>query len=94
MKTLLVIAMLLVASVASAETWKEQEIREAQERMMQLKIEQQKQINIGRAQQGKLPTKQCIKNCVDDYSACLSMNSGVNEGCTSAQYFCASRCYK
>lgn len=94
MKTLLVIAILLVASVSFAETWKEKEIREAQERQMQLRIEQQKQINIGRALQGKPSETQCLSDCGTDYGLCLSGSGGINQGCSVSHGSCVARCYE
>jgi hypothetical protein len=93
MKTILILAVLLFASTAHAETWKEQEIREAKERMIQLRTEQIRAENYDKSQ-GKQTIAQCDEECNLAMSTCFGW-CGTGDcitTCTISNAYCVNRC--
>lgn len=96
MKTLIIIVALCIAVPALAETWKDIEIRENQERQIQLlRLKQNQSRETGTANSAKDPGP-CIGECGSEQGICISNCDGNGQcigNCAAAEGRCVARCY-
>ena len=90
MKKLIIFALLCLAIPATAETWKDKEIREQRELELQLRQgRKQSSSDYGRSQSNA----SCFGDCGAEHGICVSNCSGLsNTGYSNAQGACIARC--
>lgn len=93
---LLVITLILSLSVpAFAETWKDKEIREAQERQIRLQQQNPNYYNQQQQRSSSNDRGACMGDCGAEHGVCVSYcgsNNSCSARCSNAHGRCIARC--